>query len=40
MLYLANDKFVAQLRTSWIADPASGILSVNAVPENVPTIIT
>ena len=39
MLYKANDKFVAQLRTSWIADPADGTLSVTAVPENVPTIV-
>ena len=39
MLYKANDKYVAQLRVAWIADPAAGTLSVTAVPENVPTIV-
>ena len=37
--YLANDRFASKLRSTWISDPADGILSVDAVPENVPTIV-
>jgi hypothetical protein len=35
----ANDKYRAQLRSTWISDPADTSLLVNAVPENVPTIV-
>lgn len=35
----ANDKFRAQLRSTWISSPADGSLLVTAVPENVPTIV-
>lgn len=38
-LYLSNDKYRARLRTSWISDPADGILNVDSVPENVPTLV-
>lgn len=36
---LANDKYRASLRSTWIADPADGSLLVDAVPTNVPTIV-
>lgn len=36
----ANDKYRAQLRSTWIASPADTSLLVNAVPANVPTIVT
>jgi hypothetical protein len=39
MYWQANDKYVAQLRSTWIADPADGTLSVDSVPENVPTVV-
>lgn len=35
----ANDRYRAQLRSTWVADPADGSLLVNAVPDNVPTIV-
>jgi hypothetical protein len=35
----ANDKYRAQLRSTWIASPADTSLLVTAVPENVPTIV-
>lgn len=37
---LANDKYSAQLRSTWISDPAGGELEVTAIPTNIPTIIT
>lgn len=36
----ANDKFSAQLRSTWIASPADGDIQVTAIPTNVPTIMT
>lgn len=39
-VYKANDKYSAQLRSTWIADPAGSSLAVTAIPDNVPTIIT
>lgn len=39
-IYKANDKYRAQLRSTWIADPAATSLLVTAVPDNVPTIVT
>ncbi len=38
-IYQANDKYRAQLRSTWIADPADGSLLVDDVPDNVPTIV-
>lgn len=35
----ANDKYRAQLRSTWISDPADSSLLVTAVPTNVPTIV-
>lgn len=40
MIYKANDKYRAQLRSTWISDPADGSLLVTTVPDNVPTIVT
>lgn len=39
-VYLANDKYRAQLRSTWISSPAATSLAVDAVPDNVPTIVT
>lgn len=39
-LYLANDKYRGQLRSVWFYSPADTTISVTAVPENVPTIVT
>ena len=36
---LANDKYRAVLRSTWIADPADVTLLVTAIPTNVPTIV-
>jgi hypothetical protein len=36
----ANDKYRAQLRSTWVASPADTSLLVDSVPENVPTIVT
>lgn len=36
---LANDKFRASLRSTWVASPADTTLQVDAIPDNVPTII-
>jgi len=38
--YLANDKYSATLRSTWIADPADATLAVTSIPTNFPTIIT
>lgn len=38
-LYKANDKYRAQLRSTWISDPAGTTLEVTAIPENLPTIV-
>ncbi len=38
-IWKANDKYRAQLRSTWISDPADGSLLVDAVPNNVPTIV-
>jgi hypothetical protein len=35
----ANDKYRAQLRSTWITSPADTSLLVTAVPENVPTYV-
>lgn len=37
--YLANDKYRATLRSTWIAAPPASSLLVNAIPTNVPTIV-
>jgi len=37
--YLANDKYSAKLRTVWVYDPPDSTLAVDAVPQNVPTIV-
>ena len=39
-IYRANDKYRATLRATWIASPADTSISVTAVPDNIPTIIT
>lgn len=39
MIYKANDKYRAQLRSTWIASPADTSLLVTSVPDNVPTIV-
>lgn len=40
MIYLANDKYRATLRETWVADPPGTYLKVSSLPENVPTIVT
>lgn len=35
----ANDKYRATLRSTWVYDPAAGSLLVDAIPDNVPTIV-
>jgi hypothetical protein len=37
---LANDKYRAQLRATYIMDPADASLQVDAIPENLPTLVT
>lgn len=37
--YLANDKFRAVTRATWIADPADSSIQVDAIPPNLPTIV-
>lgn len=37
---LANDKYRATLRSTWIYDPADTDIQVDAIPANLPTIIT
>ena len=37
---LANDKYSAKLRSTWIADPADVTILVDAIPTNFPTIVT
>lgn len=39
-IYKANDKYRANLRSTWVSDPAAGSLLVDAIPDNVPTIVT
>jgi len=39
MIYQANDKYRALLRSNWISDPADGSILVSAVPDNVPTLV-
>lgn len=39
MIYKANDKFSALLRSTWIYDPADGSLLTDDVPTNVPTLV-
>jgi hypothetical protein len=36
---LANDKYRAVLRSTWIADPADGSIAVTAIPANLPTYV-
>lgn len=38
-VYLANDKYRATLRSTWIADPADATILVDAIPTNFPTIV-
>lgn len=38
-IYRANDKYSAQLRTTWISSPADTTLGVTAIPSNMPTIV-
>lgn len=38
-IYKANDKYRANLRSTWVSDPAAGSLLVDAIPDNVPTIV-
>jgi len=38
-IFKANDKYRANLRSTWISDPAAGSLLVDAVPDNTPTIV-
>jgi len=40
MIYKANDTYEASLRATWTADPADTTMSVTAIPDNLPTIIT
>lgn len=37
---LANDKYRATTRTTWIASPADTAITVTAIPSNLPTIVT
>ena len=37
---LANDKYRATLRSTWIASPADSTLAVTAIPTNLPTQVT
>jgi hypothetical protein len=37
---LANDKYRAQLRATYIMDTADASLQVDAIPENLPTLVT
>lgn len=39
MILKANDKYRANLRSTWVSDPAGGSLLVDAVPDNVPTVV-
>lgn len=39
MIYRANDKYRANLRSTWIYDPAAGSLLVDAIPSNTPTLV-
>lgn len=39
MIYKANDKYRANLRSTWIYDPAAGSLLVDAIPSNTPTLV-
>lgn len=38
-IYKANDKYRANLRSTWVADPAAGSLLVDAIPTYTPTIV-
>jgi hypothetical protein len=38
--FLANDKYRGKLRATWIFDPADSDILVDAVPNNVPTLVT
>ena len=38
-IWKANDKYRTTLRSTWIYDPADGSLLVNAIPDNVPTLV-
>ena len=38
-IYLANDKYRALLRATWIASPPDSSILVNAIPTNVPTYV-
>jgi hypothetical protein len=39
MIYLANDLFQTQLRTTWTAEPVDEELQVLGVPDNIPTLL-
>lgn len=38
-IYKANDKYRANLRSTWVSDPADGTILVDAIPTNTPTIV-
>lgn len=40
MADLANDKYRAKLRATYIASPADSSLQVDAIPTNLPTLVT
>lgn len=40
MIYLANDKYRASLRSTWIATPPDTTIQVDALPLNIPTLVT
>lgn len=40
MIFRANDKYRANLRSTWIATPPDTTLQVNALPLNLPTLVT
>lgn len=39
MIYKANDKYRANLRSTWTYSPADGSLLVDAIPDNTPTLV-
>jgi hypothetical protein len=39
VIWRANDKYFATVRSTWIANPPSGNIQVTALPANLPTIV-
>lgn len=39
-IYKANDKYRANLRSTWTYSPADGSLLVDAIPDNTPTVVS